>query len=228
MSKTLKTRIAQKADLESNWNLIQGTFIPMEGELIIYSPDNTHDYARVKIGDGTRTLSRLPFVGSEYASEEGGGGTITEIKATGTSLGTEGSINIPAASTSTYGVTKLSTATNSTSTTLAATASAVKSAYDLANTANTAANNASSGITSAISTHNSSTSAHSDIRTLVSTAQTTADAAMPKAGGTFTGAVTAQNNTSYTTKQVRNVSFIAEGSSAPSGSNGDFYLVYIN
>lgn len=43
------------------------------------------------------------------------------------------------ATTSYYGVTKLSSATNSTSTSLAATPSAVKSAYDLANTANTTA-----------------------------------------------------------------------------------------
>lgn len=59
-------------------------------------------------------------------------GTITEIKANGTSVATSGSANIPAASTSVYGVTKLSSATNSTSTSLAATASAVKAAYDLA------------------------------------------------------------------------------------------------
>lgn len=60
-------------------------------------------------------------------------GTITQIKANGTSVATSGVANIPAASTSAYGVTKLSSATNSTSTTLAATASAVKSVYDLAN-----------------------------------------------------------------------------------------------
>lgn len=48
-------------------------------------------------------------------------------------MATSGVANIPAASTSAYGVTKLSSATNSTSTTLAATASAVKAAYDLAN-----------------------------------------------------------------------------------------------
>ena len=48
-------------------------------------------------------------------------------------MATSGVANIPAATTSKYGVTKLSSATNSTSTTLAATASAVKSAYDLAN-----------------------------------------------------------------------------------------------
>lgn len=60
-------------------------------------------------------------------------GTITGVSANGTSVATSGVANIPAASTSAYGVTKLSSATNSTSTTLAATASAVKSAYDLAN-----------------------------------------------------------------------------------------------
>lgn len=60
-------------------------------------------------------------------------GTITGVSANGTSVATSGVANIPAASTSAYGVTKLSSATNSTSTTLAATANAVKTAYDLAN-----------------------------------------------------------------------------------------------
>lgn len=60
-------------------------------------------------------------------------GTITGVSANGTSVATSGVANIPAATTSKYGVTKLSSATNSTSTALAATASAVKSAYDLAN-----------------------------------------------------------------------------------------------
>lgn len=60
-------------------------------------------------------------------------GTITGVSANGTSVATSGVANIPAATTSKYGVTKLSSATNSTSTTLAATSSAVKAAYDLAN-----------------------------------------------------------------------------------------------
>lgn len=60
-------------------------------------------------------------------------GTITKVQANGTDVASSGTANIPAASTSKYGVTKLSSATNSTSTSLAATASAVKSAYDLAN-----------------------------------------------------------------------------------------------
>ena len=60
-------------------------------------------------------------------------GTITAIQANGTNVATSGTANIPAASTSVYGVTKLSNSTSSTSTSLAATANAVKTAYDLAN-----------------------------------------------------------------------------------------------
>lgn len=59
-----------------------------------------------------------------------GSGTITGVSANGTSVATSGVANIPAASTSAYGVTKLSSSTSSTSTSLAATASAVKAAYD--------------------------------------------------------------------------------------------------
>ena len=62
-------------------------------------------------------------------------GTITGVSANGTNVATSGVANIPAASTSAYGVTKLSSSTSSTSTSLAATPSAVKSAYDLANAA---------------------------------------------------------------------------------------------
>ena len=50
------------------------------------------------------------------------------------------------ATTSAYGITKLNTATNSTSTTEAATPSAVKAAYDLANDANGTANTTLSGL----------------------------------------------------------------------------------
>ena len=60
-------------------------------------------------------------------------GTITKVQANGTDIASSGTANIPAASTSEYGVTKLSSSTSDTSTTTAATPSAVKAAYDLAN-----------------------------------------------------------------------------------------------
>lgn len=61
-------------------------------------------------------------------------GTITAVQANGTSIATSGTANIPAATTSAYGVTQLSSSTSSTSTSVAATPSAVKAAYDLAST----------------------------------------------------------------------------------------------
>lgn len=73
---------------------------------------------------GTNTLA-VPYVTYDAQGH---------VTASGTHTHTIGN-----ASTSAYGVTKLSSSTSSTSTTLAATPSAVKSAYDLANTANTKA-----------------------------------------------------------------------------------------
>ena len=50
------------------------------------------------------------------------------------------------------------------------------------------------------------------------------DTRVPLAGGTMTGRLTAQNNTSYTTKQVRNITI---STASPSGGgNGDVWLKY--
>ena len=57
-------------------------------------------------------------------------GTITEVQANGTSISTSGVANIPAATTSRYGVTMLSSSIGSTSTSTAATSSAIKIAYE--------------------------------------------------------------------------------------------------
>ena len=127
-------------------------------------------------------------------------GTITGVSANGTSVATSGVADIPAASTSAYGVTKLSTSTSGTSTALAATESAVKAAYDKGASAETAASNA----------------------------QTTAEAAMPKAGGTFTGQVTAAANNTGTTACVRNVAFGSSSAlaSLASTANNGTILIY--
>lgn len=80
-------------------------------------------------GTNIKTVNSNSLLGSGNISV----GTITKVQINGSDVASSGTANIPAASTSAYGVTKLSSATNSTSTSLAATASAVKSAYDLAN-----------------------------------------------------------------------------------------------
>ena len=79
---------------------------------------------------GGTTLTEADIAGMGFTKNTG---TITAVQANGTVVASSGTANIPAATTSAYGVTKLSSSTSSTSTTLAATASAVKSAYDLAN-----------------------------------------------------------------------------------------------
>lgn len=49
---------------------------------------------------------------------------------------------------------------------------------------------------------------------------------VPKAGTTMTGALTAQANTNYTTRQVRNVIYLADGASVPTTQNGDLVLFH--
>lgn len=60
--KYLLSRIAQKHDIEANWNNAVD-FIPMRGELIVYDIDANYDYERLKIGDGATPVAELPFIG---------------------------------------------------------------------------------------------------------------------------------------------------------------------
>ena len=47
-------------DIEANWNN-KKSFVPAAGEIIIYNPDSTHPYPRLKIGDGSKSVPNLPF-----------------------------------------------------------------------------------------------------------------------------------------------------------------------
>ena len=55
-----------------------------------------------------------------------------------------------------------------------------------------------------------------------------ADNKLNKSGGTMTGILTAQNNTSYTTKQVRNVILSTSEPTSSDGANGDIWIKYTN
>ena len=66
------TRMSQKHDIEAHWKLAEN-FIPMVGEIIVYDPDETHDYARFKCGDGVTYVNDLPFIfkiDENYATKE--------------------------------------------------------------------------------------------------------------------------------------------------------------
>ena len=58
---TIKGRLVQKHDIEAHWNLATN-FIPKQGELIVYDVDDTHEYERLKIGDGVSYVTDLPFI----------------------------------------------------------------------------------------------------------------------------------------------------------------------
>lgn len=140
-----------------------------EQKAIRYAVSNNAWSAWENISDTSALLNNLttgsstPTDADYYISQYVGGGTTTTTyhrrpmsalwnyikgKFSGTSPITfsNGTIGINTASTSGYGATKLSTATNSTAVDVAATPSAVKTAYDLANSANTTANTALSGV----------------------------------------------------------------------------------
>lgn len=57
----VKLKIKQKHDTEVNW-LKATTFVPLDGELIIYDVDDTHSTPRFKVGDGIQVVGDLPFL----------------------------------------------------------------------------------------------------------------------------------------------------------------------
>ena len=64
---TIKTRVQLKSDTEENWNKAgpkNGSlgFVPLLGELIVYTADTAHPFSRLKIGDGATNVVELPFI----------------------------------------------------------------------------------------------------------------------------------------------------------------------
>lgn len=59
--KVIKARIQLKNDTQANWEHYPN-FIPNQGEIIIYSADDSHPYSRLKVGDGNTLIGALPFI----------------------------------------------------------------------------------------------------------------------------------------------------------------------
>jgi hypothetical protein len=56
----MRARISQLHKTEGQWSLVPN-FVPLQGEFIIFDPDEKHAYARLKVGDGSTPLRNLPF-----------------------------------------------------------------------------------------------------------------------------------------------------------------------
>ena len=65
----INTRTQQKIDTQANWEKAVN-FTPLKGEIIVYEADETYDYPRIKIGDGTTKVNGLPFVSAAGSSEK--------------------------------------------------------------------------------------------------------------------------------------------------------------
>lgn len=59
--KRIKSRVINKHETEANWKKAVN-FIPEKAEHIVYDIDETHDYERLKIGDGVTPVNDLPFI----------------------------------------------------------------------------------------------------------------------------------------------------------------------
>ena len=80
MEKQLKTRIQHKIDTYAHWELAKN-FIPLEGELIIYTTDeNGDDKIGLKIGNGVDFVGDLSFVETAAAGGAGGGAATPQIQ----------------------------------------------------------------------------------------------------------------------------------------------------
>ena len=74
--KNIKSRVILKHDIESNWLQATG-FSPLKGEIVIYDPDATHSYSRVKVGNGKDNVNALPFVDANKVDKVSGKGLST-------------------------------------------------------------------------------------------------------------------------------------------------------
>lgn len=77
----IKTRFKSKTDTTANWEIIQTSFIPFDGEVIIYKDYASEEYVTsnghistrtipaMKVGNGQNYLIDLPFLTSGKMSE---------------------------------------------------------------------------------------------------------------------------------------------------------------
>ena len=74
--KNIKSRVVLKHDISSNWQLATG-FTPLKGEVVIYDPDESCSYSRVKVGDGVHNINSLPFIDANKVDKVAGKGLST-------------------------------------------------------------------------------------------------------------------------------------------------------
>ena len=192
-TKNLKTRIQNKHDTEANWAKAT-TFKPLAGELIIYDKDSNNAKPRFKVGDGTTTVTNLPFVAIDYDSR------ITSIENTVNGLGTAAQKDVGFFATAAQGTKADNAVPNTRKVNNKALSTDIKlEPSDVGVTESAFPGLKKTGTITGIKMNGASkgTSGVVDLGTVLTNASafataaqgTKADNAMPKSGGTFTGEV---------------------------------------
>lgn len=76
--KRLKGKISFKHETEADWAM--SNYIPKNGELVLYDPDEKHEGTRLKRGDGINYVKDLPFInGDKLISGEGKDSLVNNI-----------------------------------------------------------------------------------------------------------------------------------------------------
>ena len=199
--KNIDARIKNKRDTAANWD--KNNPVLLNGEIIIV--DTSSGEVRTKTGDGVKTYKQLPF------DDEA-------IKAQITSL----SNSIP-------DVSKYVIAEDA-----GGIVDTVPETFDGHTVADfvlksEVVNNLSSDATNVPLSAKQGADLNSRIDTISQQLNTTSNQVSQKlsqSGGTMTGALVAQTNTNYDTRQVRNVIISTASPTASNGSNGDIWVKY--
>ena len=176
---------------------VGGTVWLIDAGAVVEAKVATGAITEAKVGTGAITETKI--AAGAVTEAKIGAGAVTEAKIAAGAI-TEAKVATGAVSAAKIAAGAFTNSVSSTSTTTIATPSSVKTAYDLATTANTAAGVAQGDATQALSD--------------AAAAQSTANAALPKAGGTMTGVIT------YAAAQPRIVTATAVAST--SGTSIDF------
>lgn len=199
--KNIDARIKNKRDTAANWD--KNNPVLLNGEIIIV--DTFSGEVRTKTGDGVKTYKQLPF------DDEA-------IKAQITSL----SNSIP-------DVSKYVIAEDG-----GGIVDTVPETFDGHTVADfvlksEVVNNLSSDATNVPLSAKQGTELNGridDMSALLSTTSNQVSQKLSQSGGTMTGALVAQTNTNYGTRQVRNVIISTAAPTASNGSNGDIWVKY--
>ena len=208
MSTTLNTRVQSKRDTSANWTT--NNPVLLDGEVIIV--DTNSGDVRFKVGDGVSTYTQLPFQ-DEYVLNQ-----IPNVSEYVTAQDPVGIVDTVPPTFGGYTVDAFTLKSEIVDNTSSTATNAPLSANQ--------GNILNQGIEANATDIENINAQIEEINTTVSGLSSSLTTKLDLSGGTMTGALIAQSNTSYTVGQVRNIYLSTEAPTDDVGNNGDIWIVY--